>query len=157
MADDLLGRPLPEFDLESTEGGRVTSASLKGKWTVLYFYPKDDTSGCTKEACNFTASLAMFEQLNARVYGVSRDSISSHRKFAEKYTLKFPLLSDPSNALARALGSHKNPKFALALIGLPARDTFLIAPDGIIAGVWRNVDPGETANVAYAELKKRAG
>ena len=156
MQDELLGKPVPEFELESTEG-RVSPGSLKGKWTVLYFYPKDDTAGCTKEACSFTASLAMFEKLNARVYGVSRDSIASHKKFAEKYTLKFPLLSDPDNVLARALGSHKNPKFVLALIGLPARDTFLFAPDGTIAGVWRNVDPDETVNVAYVELKKRSG
>ncbi len=157
MADALEGKPVPAFDLESTEGKRITPQSLAGSWAVLYFYPKDETSGCTKEACTFSASLPMFQKLNARVYGISRDSIASHQKFIEKNGLKFPLLADTQNALAKALGADKNPKFMLGLLGWPARDTFLIDPKGTIVTVWRDVNPEQTVNVAYEELKKRAG
>ncbi|MBL8022648.1 MAG: peroxiredoxin [Leptospirales bacterium] len=155
MADSLEGTQIPAFNLESTEGKTVSSADLRGSWTVLYFYPKDDTEGCTKEACSFTASLGMFQKMNARVYGISKDSVASHRKFIEKYGLKFPLLADPKGDLVKALGAAKNPKFLAALLGLPARDTFLIDPEGKIAKVWRNVDPEQTVNVAFEELKKR--
>jgi peroxiredoxin Q/BCP len=156
MANDILeGNPIPEFNLESTEGKRIQAADLRGGWTVLYFYPKDDTSGCTKEACSFTASLPMFQKLNARVYGISRDSIASHQKFIEKHGLKFPLLADTKNELARALGSDKNSKFPLNLLGWPSRDTFLINSQGNIAKIWRNVDPEQTVNVAYEEILRR--
>ncbi len=156
MANQILeGMSIPKFRLESTEGKHVSEADLQNKWTVLYFYPKDDTSGCTKEACSFTANLAMFEKLNAQVYGISRDSIASHKKFIEKYGLKFPLLADTKNELAKALGSDKNQKFPLNLLGLPARDTFLVDPKGILIKIWRNVDPEKTVNIAYEEIANR--
>lgn len=157
MSDLLEGKPIPDFDLESTEGRRVKPSDLQGRWTVLYFYPKDETGGCTKEACAFTASIGMFEKLNARVYGISRDSIASHQKFIEKHGLKFPLLADPKGQLMKALGSNNNPMLALRLLGWPARDTFLVDAAGTIVKVWRNVSPDSTVNVAYEELKKRAG
>ncbi|MCE9598076.1 MAG: peroxiredoxin [Spirochaetia bacterium] len=155
MADSLEGTALPQFTLESTEGKSISATDLRGSWTVLYFYPKDDTEGCTKEACSFTASMGMFQKLNARVYGISKDSVASHKKFIEKYGLKFPLLADPKGQLVRALGAGKNAKFLAALLGLPARDTFLIDPQGQIVKVWRDVDPEQTVSVAYEEIKKR--
>ena len=99
MSDPLEGTQVPDFDLESTEGKRIKPGDLRGSWTVLYFYPKDETSGCTAEACAFTACIGMFQKLNARVYGISRDSIASHQKFIEKNGLKFPLLADPKGQL----------------------------------------------------------
>jgi len=150
------GKSVPQFNLESTEGKRISADDMRGSWNVLYFYPKDDTSGCTKEACSFTASLEMFEKLNARVYGISRDTIESHKKFIAKNGLKFPLLADTKNELAKALGSSENPVLFLRLLGWPARDTFLVDPAGKIVKVWRNVSPNDTVNQAYEELKSRA-
>ncbi|MBI3395736.1 MAG: redoxin domain-containing protein, partial [Spirochaetia bacterium] len=87
---------------------------------------------------------------------ISRDSVASHQGFIEKFGLKFPLLSDSDAALAKALGSDKNPVFLLRMLGWPARDTFLVDPQGTIVKVWRNVSPDQTVNVAFEELKKRA-
>jgi len=156
VPDSMEGQSLPEFDLESTEGKRVKPADLRGSWVVLYFYPKDETSGCTAEACSFTASLGMFTKLNAKIYGISADSIQSHQKFIQKNGLKFPLLADVKKDLARALGASTNAKLLPRLLGFPARDTFLIDPQGKIVKVWRDVDPDKTVNQAYEELKLQA-
>ncbi|MBI3396716.1 MAG: peroxiredoxin, partial [Spirochaetia bacterium] len=151
--DSLEGTMLPDFNLDSTEGKKVSAQDLRGSWIVLYFYPKDDTPGCTKEACTFTASLGQFQKLNGKVYGVSMDSIESHQKFIEKYGLKFPLLADTKAELSTALGTYVDKNLLGRLMKMVARDTFLVDPQGKIVKVWRKVNPEETVNVAFAELK----
>ncbi|HCP48440.1 MAG TPA: thioredoxin-dependent thiol peroxidase [Deltaproteobacteria bacterium] len=99
------GDPAPDFQLESDDGGTVSLESLKGKKVVLYFYPKDNTPGCTAQACEFRDQLNVFEENNAVILGVSRDSLASHSRFRQKFDLNFPLLTDPEAAVHRAYGA----------------------------------------------------
>jgi peroxiredoxin Q/BCP len=141
MAFPPIGSPAPEFSLKDQDGNEVSVASLKGTWTVLYFYPKDDTPGCTREACNFRDHHAAILARGARVLGVSGGSAAAHRKFAEKYALPFPLLVDEGNGLAKAFGAWgmKN-MYGKRYEGI-IRSTFVISPDGTIAKVWPKVKP----------------
>jgi thioredoxin-dependent peroxiredoxin len=138
----------PEFELEDDAGKRVSSASLAGKPYVLYFYPKDDTPGCTKEACDFRDSLAGFNTKKVRVLGVSPDSPASHVKFKTKYGLTFTLLSDPEKSLARAYGVWaKKINYGREYMGI-VRSTFLVDKQGVIKQAWRGVRvPGHIAEV----------
>ncbi len=107
MSDPLLGTNLPEISLESTEGKRVKlPEDIQGSWTLLYFYPKDDTPGCTKQACNYRDNMGEFKKIGAKVYGISLDALDSHGQFIQKYSLNFPLLSDPDHKLSEALGVY---------------------------------------------------
>ena len=129
------GQPLPEIDLTAENGSRVGPGDLAGQKTVLYFYPKDDTPGCTKEACAFRDRMADYREADIQVYGVSLDSPESHREFREKYNLNFPLLTDRDGRAAEALGILRdNGEVA-------NRVTFLLAPDGNIAKVYPEVTP----------------
>jgi thioredoxin-dependent peroxiredoxin len=129
------GQPLPEIDLTAEDGSRVGSDDLAGQRTVLYFYPKDDTPGCTKEACAFRDRMGDYGEAGIKVYGVSLDSPESHREFREKYSLNFPLLTDEDGRAAEALGILRdNGEVA-------NRVTFLLAPDGNIAKVYPEVSP----------------
>ncbi len=129
------GQPLPEIDLTAEDGSRVGPDDLTGQRTVLYFYPKDDTPGCTKEACAFRDRMADYGEAGIQVYGVSLDSPESHRAFREKYDLNFPLLTDEDGRAAEALGILRdNGEVA-------NRVTFLLAPDGNIAKVYPEVSP----------------
>lgn len=134
------GSPAPEFSLPSDDGGEVSLVSLRGKKVVLYFYPKDDTPGCTIQACDFRDSIPRFEGLDAVILGVSADSLESHAKFREKYDLNFPLLSDQDHAVSEAYGVWKEKQ----LFGRPSmgieRSTFLIDEVGDVAEVMRKVD-----------------
>ena len=131
------GRKAPAFKLASSEGGFVSLADLKGKTVVLYFYPKDDTPGCTREACEFRDSQAALRKKGVVVLGVSADSIESHGKFKTKYKLNFPLLSDPDKAVAKAYGAWgEKTLYGRKFMGM-IRSTFVI--DG--AGVVRKVFP----------------
>ncbi len=131
------GRKAPAFRLASSEGGHVSLADFKGKTVVLYFYPKDDTPGCTREACDFRDSQAALRQKGVVVLGVSADSIESHGKFKKKHKLNFPLLSDPDKAVAKAYGAWgEKTLYGRKSIGM-IRSTFVI--DG--AGVVRKVFP----------------
>lgn len=135
----LEGSTLPEFSLADHSGAVVEQKALLGEPFVLYFYPKDDTPGCTKEACDFNAGLAEFESAGVRVIGVSPDSVARHTNFRTKYGLQFTLLSDPDAALARALDVYKMKKnYGREYMGIE-RTTFLVDGAGVIRKVWRGV------------------
>jgi len=147
------GDPAPPFDLESSTGGRVSLTSLKGKPVVLYFYPKDDTPGCTTEACAFRDMKATYDATGAVVLGVSPDDLPSHRKFAEKYGLTFPLLSDPDHAVAEAYGVWGEKKnYGRTYMGI-TRATFVIDGDGDIHEVWPKVKVDGHADEVLAALR----
>jgi thioredoxin-dependent peroxiredoxin len=129
------GQQLPDVEFVTEGGERLSAGELEGEKTVLYFYPKDDTPGCTKEACAFRDRMADYERADIRVYGVSLDSPESHRRFREKYNLNFPLLTDEGGRAADALG-------VLRESGEKAnRVTFLLDPGGRIARVYPEVSP----------------
>jgi len=135
------GDAIPEFALASTEGGEVSSTSLRGKRYVLYFYPKDDTPGCTVEACNFRDLLPRFGDIGAPVYGVSPDDITAHQKFIAKHALNFPLLADPERRLIEAVGAWvEKSMYGKKYMGVQ-RSTFVVGPDGRIEKVWPKVTP----------------
>lgn len=137
MTDVTEGAPAPDFDLE-TPDGRVALSDFAGKTLVLYFYPKDDTSGCTREAQDFTALAPEFAKAGVTVIGVSKDSVASHRKFASKYDLAVKLASDPKGAVVERYGSWvEKSLYGRKYMGVD-RSTFLIR-DGKIARVWRKV------------------
>jgi thioredoxin-dependent peroxiredoxin len=142
MVDDELkeGMLAPDFTAPSSEGGTLSLHDLKGKVVVLYFYPKDQTPHCTKEACSFRDSRAELQALGAVIIGVSKDSEESHRKFKEKYALNFPLLSDPDGAIITAYGAWKKGSiFGKTLLGMD-RSTVVIDRSGVVRKIWRGVD-----------------
>ena len=158
MADDngnipAAGTPAPDFTLPAADGSTVTLSNLRGHWVVLYFYPKDDTPGCTTEACSFRDNWHTLEQRGVHVLGISRDSVASHQKFAEKFGLPFTLLSDEDGTVTEEYGvwGEKN-LYGKTYMGI-SRVTLAIAPDGVIAHVWPKVKPdGHAAEVlAYLE------
>jgi thioredoxin-dependent peroxiredoxin len=135
------GAPAPDFTLPSDEGGEVRLSELRGKKVVLYFYPKDDTPGCTKQACDFRDAAPSFAGVDAIVLGVSADSVESHRKFRKKYDLNFPLLADERHEVAEAYGVWKEKSmYGKKFMGIE-RSTFLIDEGGNVARVWRKVKP----------------
>ncbi len=143
------GSPAPDFTLPSDDGGDITLSALRGRKVVLYFYPKDDTPGCTVQACDFRDSLPLFEGVDALVLGVSADSLASHAKFRSKFELNFPLLSDGDHRVSEAYGVWKEKKrYGRSFMGIE-RSTFLIDETGVVADVWRNVKPeGHTRMLA---------
>jgi peroxiredoxin Q/BCP len=133
------GDKAPAFKMESDGGGKVSLADFKGKKLVLYFYPKDDTPGCTKEACGFRDSYAALKKKGVAVLGVSKDSAASHDKFKAKYGLPFALGSDAEIATAKAYGVWvKKKNYGREYMGME-RSTFLIDEKGVIRGIWRGV------------------
>jgi peroxiredoxin Q/BCP len=133
------GDKAPSFKLASTTGGEVSSSELKGRKFVLYFYPKDDTPGCTREACDFRDNLARLRREGVEVLGVSKDSIASHGKFRTKYDLPFDLLSDEDNAVARAYGAYgEKSMYGKKVLGT-IRSTYLIDENGRVDAVWSPV------------------
>ena len=149
------GNPAPAFSLPSQEGAQVSLDQFKGKWVVLYFYPKDFTSGCTIEAHNFQRDQAEYARRNAVILGVSLDSAESHKKFCVKEGLNFKLLSDTKHQVSKEYGSLMN--FGVAQIS--ARNTFLIDPQGKIARAFSSVNPmRHSAEMLSAidELEKQA-
>ena len=133
------GDAAPAFALETAGGQTVRLADLQGKTVVLYFYPKDDTPGCTKEACGFRDARAQFAKAGAVVLGVSGDSVASHERFAGKYGLTFPLLSDPGCAVAKAYGVYKQKSMYGRTYWGIERTTFLIDTRGRIAHIFPKV------------------
>jgi len=133
------GQKAPEFTLPSTEGGEVRLKDLRGKNVVLYFYPKDDTPGCTREACAFRDDQAALKKKGAVVLGVSGDSLASHEKFKQKYKLNFPLLSDPDKAVAKKYGAWgEKVMYGKKVTGM-IRSTFVIDKEGVVAKVFPRV------------------
>jgi peroxiredoxin Q/BCP len=142
------GQAAPTFTLPNQEGTPVDLASYKGKWVVLYFYPKDMTTGCTIEAHNFQRDLDKYKALNAVILGVSVDTVDSHKQFCTKDSLTFTLLADPDKKVVQEYGSLGN--FGPMVIAM--RNTFLIGPDGKIVKVWTKVDPNVHSDAVLAAL-----
>jgi peroxiredoxin Q/BCP len=145
------GVKAPDFSLAADDGTTVTLKALKGRKVVLYFYPKDDTSGCTKEACGFRDRWSDVRQAGAIVLGVSPDAVASHQKFKQKYQLPFPLLADPDHLVAEAYGAWgEKSMYGKKYKGI-LRSTFLIDGEGRIAQVFEKVKPeGHAAEVLAA-------
>ncbi|MFD1627308.1 thioredoxin-dependent thiol peroxidase [Azospirillum griseum] len=134
-----VGTIAPDFTMPTDGGGSVTLSALRGKPVVLYFYPKDDTSGCTSEACGFRDQLPDFSAVDAVVIGVSKDSVASHDKFKAKYELPFTLASDTDGSVSEAYGVWvEKSMYGRKYMGLE-RATFLIGADGTVRNVWRKV------------------
>ena len=139
MAGLKVGDRAPEFSLSSTDGTTISLKDLRGKKVVLYFYPKDDTPGCTKEACSFRDNLTRVRRKGAEVLGVSADSVKSHQKFSQKYDLPFPLLSDENKEVLNAYGVWKQKSFlGKKYMGIE-RTTFIIDENGKIAHIFPKV------------------
>ena len=139
------GTQAPDFTLPDKDGTPVTLSSLRGRKVVLYFYPKDNTPGCTRQACAFAANLTEFEKRGITVIGISKDSIASHQKFAEKYNLPFILLSDPDRIAIEAFGVWQEKKMA-GKVGMGVvRTTYIIDEEGIITAVMPKVKPDTNA------------
>ena len=152
-----IGGKAPSFALADQNRKKVSLNALSGRWTVLYFYPKDDTPGCTKEACEFTSHLKQFEKLNARVIGVSPDSSESHQRFIGKHKLKLDLLSDPDHkTLARYGAWGEKSMYGRKYEGV-LRSTVLIDPAGRIAHHWAKVKPAGHAEEVREKLAELTG
>ena len=146
------GMKAPDFTLRDGAGQEVSLSDYRGRKVVLYFYPKDNTPGCTRQACAFAGAYAGFRDKGVQVIGVSRDSIESHRKFAEKYALPFVLLSDPDLQVIQAYGVWGEKKLYGKVSFGVTRTTFLIDENGIIRKVMRKVKPDTNAQEILAEL-----
>jgi peroxiredoxin Q/BCP len=146
-----VGATAPDFTMPATMISEVSSKTLKGKPYVLYFYPKDDTSGCTAEACDFRDALPSFGKLKVTVIGVSKDNIASHEKFARKYDFTFPLASDESGKVCASFGTWvQKSMYGRTYMGIE-RSTFLIDAKGVIRAVWRKVSvPGHVEEIRKA-------
>jgi peroxiredoxin Q/BCP len=144
------GSPFPSFSLQNQDGNLITNTALAGQKTVVYFYPKDDTSGCTVEACDFQEKLPTIR--NAKVIGVSPDGVKSHRKFADKFSLSFDLLADTDHALAEACGVWvEKSMYGKKYMGIE-RTTFVINENGIVTKVFTKVKPAGHAEEVIAAL-----
>ena len=151
MAELNIGSVAPDFTLPTDNKGEVTLSSLKGRKIVLFFYPKDDTPGCTKEACGFRDELPQFEAENAKIIGISKCSVKKHDKFKTKHELNFPLASDENGNVCEQYGVwvEKN-MYGRKYMGIE-RSTFLIDEDGKISAIWRKVKvPGHVEEVREA-------
>jgi len=133
------GAKAPAFTLAADDGSKVKLSDLQGSPVVLYFYPADDTPGCTKEACAFRDRSAELKKLGAKIFGVSPDDVASHVKFKGKFNLNFPLLADPDHAVAEKFGAWREKNmYGNKKMGI-VRSTFLIGPNGVIKKVWKSV------------------
>lgn len=148
-----IGQPAPTFSLPDQNGKAHTLGDYKGRWVVLYFYPKDDTPGCTQEACTFRDDLHKFTALGAQVIGVSVDDTASHAEFAKKYHLPFPLLADKDGRIAASYGALMN----LGLVKFARRYTFLIDPQGKVAKSYLKVDTSRHSQEIVDDLARLKG
>lgn len=148
-----VGTPAPEFELPDQAGRVHKLADYRGKWLVLFFYPKDDTPGCTKEACAFRDARADLAALSAEVVGISILDAASKRQFADKYQLNFPLLADEDHAVAEAYGAwQEKSRYGKTFMGV-ARVTCIIDPDGNVARAYAKVKPEEHAEQIAKDLR----
>ena len=152
-----VGTKAPDFTLPDKEGKMVSLSDFAGKRVVLYFYPKDNTSGCTRQACAFAGAYEEFKTLDAVVIGVSKDSVASHQKFAEKYDLPFVLLSDPELTAIQAYGVWQEKKlYGKVTMGV-VRTTYLVGGSGRIEKVWEKAKPDTNAAEILAYLREIEG
>ncbi len=145
-----VGQPAPEFELADQDGQLHSLEDYRDRWVVLYFYPKDDTPGCTTEACEFRDHIFAFREMNAQVLGVSLDDVESHKKFAENHSLPFPLLADTEGETSTAYGV-KTRMFGMTVA---KRQTFIIGPDGNVVKHYEKVDPDGHSVEVLADLKE---
>jgi len=143
------GDPAPEFELSDQNGQLHSLEDYRDQWVVLYFYPKDETPGCTTEACEFRDNIFAYKDLNAQILGVSLDDVESHKAFAENHRLPFPLLADVEGDVATAYGV----KTRMMGMTVAKRQTFIIGPDGTIAKHYEKVSPSEHSAQVLADLK----
>ena len=154
------GQPAPDFTLPAADGHPVTLHDFRGKPVVIYFYPADDTPGCTRQACGLRDVYGQITDAGAVVLGISPDTTASHEKFARKYSLPFLLLADPDHAVCEAYGVWKERVYLGKQYMGAERSTFIVAPDGTLRHVWRKVKPDEHADqvlAALAEMPAAAG
>jgi thioredoxin-dependent peroxiredoxin len=144
------GKPAPEFKLQDQNGKWHELKDYRGKWVTLYFYPKDQTPGCTTQACEFRDNIFAFRDANAVILGVSVDDVKSHKEFSEKHSLPFPILADPTKETAKTYGVLKS---YLGTMELAKRDTFLIDPQGRIAKHYVDVDPQGHSQIVLNDIK----
>lgn len=151
MTELNIGDAAPDFTLPTDGDGEISLSSLKGQKVVIYFYPKDDTPGCTKESCSFNENLSAFNALNTQIIGISKCSVAKHDKFKAKYDLKFPLASDENSDVCEQFGVWvEKSMYGKTYMGIE-RATFLIDEDGKIAQIWRKVKvPGHVEAVREA-------
>ena len=138
-------KPAPDFNLPDQDGQAHKLSDNRGRWVVLYFYPRDDTPGCTTEACSFRDQYDWLQQQGITLLGVSKDSVASHRKFADKYNLHFPLLSDPEHKVIEAYGAWGRKKMMGREFDGTIRQTFIIDPSGQIVKTYPKVTPKDHA------------
>lgn len=143
------GTAAPDFRLQDQKGDWHELSQYEGQWVALYFYPKNDTPGCTTEACNFRDNIFAFRERDAVILGVSLDDVDSHKEFAEKYSLPFSLLSDAEGEVAERYGVLRN----LGVMKVAKRQSFLIGPDGVIAKHYEDVDPDTHSQEVLADLE----
>lgn len=149
-----VGTQAPDFTLQDKDGNSVSLSDFRGKKVILYFYPRDNTPGCTRQACAFAGAFGQFQALNTVVIGVSKDSTASHRKFADKYNLPFLLLSDPELTVLQAYGVWQEKKlYGKVSMGV-VRSTYLIDEQGIIQKVMPKVKPDTNAGQILELLSK---
>ncbi len=150
-----LNDKLPSFSLEATMVNTCKDSDLLGQWTVIYIYPKDNTSGCTRETREFNDKFSEFESLGVRIYGVSKDTLTSHKSFSKKLNLQFPLISDPQTQLIQSLNAWKEKSMYGKKYMGAERSTFLVNEDLVVKYIWRKVrvegHVGEVFN-KYKEL-----
>jgi thioredoxin-dependent peroxiredoxin len=145
-----VGKPAPAFRLRDQAGKWHSLADYKGKWVAMYFYPKDDTPGCTTQACGFRDNIFAFNKEGAVILGISVDAVASHKEFAEKHSLPFALLADADKAVTRSYGVLKT---YMGVMEMARRDTFIIDPQGRIAKHYQSVDPEGHSQVVLADIK----
>ncbi len=149
-----IGSVAPEFCLPNQDDIEICSRDIRGKWVVLYFYPKDSTPGCTSEACDFSEAIDDFSEMDAIILGVSGDSTASHRRFIEKQNLEITLLSDESKQMIESFGVWQMKKnYGKEYMGI-VRTTYIIDPDGIIRAGWENVRVKEHAQKVKEKLSE---
>jgi len=150
QAEDLKpGDPAPAFELRDQHGKMHHLSDYQGQWLLVYFYPKDDTPGCTREACEFRDDFVILQGMDVSLLGISLDDVKSHKEFSEKYHLPFPLLSDSAGEIARAYGSL----WKLGPIRFARRHTFIIDPQGRIAKVYRSVAPKTHSDTVIQDME----
>mgnify|MGYP003562020485 CR=1 FL=1 len=145
-----VGQPAPAFKLKDQDGKVHDLADYKGKWVALYFYPKDDTPGCTTQACGFRDNVFAFDKEGAVILGISVDSAADHKAFAEKHGLPFTLLADPTKAVTKEYGVLKT---YMGVMEMARRDTFIIDPQGRVAKHYESVNPDGHSKVVLEDLK----
>ncbi len=159
MAELNIGDQAPDFTLPTDGNEKITLSALRGQNVIIYFYPKDDTPGCTTESCSFRDALPAFEKLGTAIIGISKDSVAKHDKFKAKYNLNFPLASDENGTVCEEYGTWvEKSMYGKKYMGID-RSTFLIDQNGKIAALWRKVKvPGHVEDVqaAVENMKKKA-